>query len=116
MEDTQYNNRRSRSRKRRRKRKSCVFFKTFITVFAIFSLFLIGSRVLTPWFSGELTTEQMDGVGDNFSSIPETVQPDTSIFYLKADTESVSLEVAEDGSLSVSGNNVDGYIITEWRG
>lgn len=79
MEDTQYNNRRSRSRKRRRKRKSCVFFKTFITVFAIFSLFLIGSRVLTPWFSGELTTEQMDGVGDNFSSIPETVQPDTSI-------------------------------------
>ena len=38
------------------------------------------------------------------------------IFYLKADTESVSLEVAEDGSLSVSGNNVDGYIITEWRG
>lgn len=79
MEDTQYNNRRSRSRKRCRKRKSCVFFKTFITVFAIFSLFLIGSRVLTPWFSGELTTEQMDGVGDNFSSIPETVQPDTSI-------------------------------------
>ena len=79
MEDTQYNNRRSRSRKRRRKRKSCVFFKTFITVFAIFSLFLIGSRVLTPWFSEELTTEQMDGVGDNFSSIPETVQPDTSI-------------------------------------
>ena len=79
MEDTQYNNRRSRSRKRRRKRKSRVFFKTFITVFAIFSLFLIGSRVLIPWFSGELTTEQMDGVGDNFSSIPETVQPDTSI-------------------------------------
>ena len=38
------------------------------------------------------------------------------IFYLKAETESVSLEVAEDGSLSVSGNNVDGYIITEWRG
>ena len=35
MEDTQYNNRRSRSRKRRRKRKSCVFFKTFIIVFAI---------------------------------------------------------------------------------
>lgn len=79
MEDTQYNNRRSRSRKRRRKRKSCVFFKTFITVFAIFSLFFIGSRVLIPWFSGELATEQMDGLGDNFSSIPETVQPDTSI-------------------------------------
>lgn len=38
------------------------------------------------------------------------------IFYLKADTENVSLEVTEGGSLSVSGNNVDGYIITEWRG
>lgn len=79
MEDTQYNNRRSRSRKRRRKRKSRVFFKTFIIVFAIFSLFFIGSRVLIPWFSGELTTEQMDGLGDNLSSIPEKVQPDTSI-------------------------------------
>ena len=39
------------------------------------------------------------------------------ISYLKADTEGCTrAEIDESAPFSVSGNNIDGFIITEWRG
>ena len=43
-------------------------------------------------------------------------QKNFSVSYLPAsEAEIVCIEIAEDVSYTISGNNIDGYIITEWR-
>lgn len=44
------------------------------------------------------------------------VQKNFSVSYLPAsEAEVVCIEIAEDVPYTISGNNIDGYIITEWR-
>lgn len=43
-------------------------------------------------------------------------QKNFSVSYLPAsEAEVVCIEIAEDVPYTISGNNIDGYIITEWR-
>jgi D-alanyl-D-alanine dipeptidase/carboxypeptidase len=37
------------------------------------------------------------------------------VFYIAADRESVDFEIADVSRYSVSGNNMDGFVITRWR-
>lgn len=37
------------------------------------------------------------------------------ISYIEAGPEPVTLELPEEASWSLSGNNADGFILTEWR-
>ena len=39
----------------------------------------------------------------------------TEISYLRAKTEHTPLEINENSAYSISGNNIDGFIISEWR-
>ena len=44
-----------------------------------------------------------------------TENSDIAISYIAANGNDTQFQIAEDISYSISGNNVDGYIITEWR-
>jgi len=40
---------------------------------------------------------------------------DIEVFYVSADFDTTSIELPENDSFQVSGNNVDGFIVTLWR-